>query len=99
MLHEYTLPVSLFLTIVLLGWYVSSRIRTKIRLRRLGGQAPMVPYKWPFGIDMLLESIEVGSFDGELTSTIKRDRILSWFGRISLVLVVGHFEYFISCQN
>jgi hypothetical protein len=59
MLHEYSLPTVVFLAVLLIGWYIATRFKTETRLRKLGGKPPQVPYKYPFGFDMLWENIEV----------------------------------------
>jgi len=63
MIHEkiYSVPTLAFLTVVVVGWYIASVLQRRARLAKLGGKPPMVPYKLPFGWDVLFKTIEVPS--------------------------------------
>jgi hypothetical protein len=67
MIHEYSVPTFVFFTVLLIGWYFISRVQTNARLKKLGDKPVLLPYKWPFGFDMLLEGIEVDSIMLPLT--------------------------------
>jgi len=76
MLHEYSLPLLVFFGVLSLGYYLTSRIQTHVRLRKLGAQPPTVPYRYPFGFDMLFEAIQVMSIckaSNELVSSETTD--------------------------
>ena len=61
MIHDniYSVPALVFLAILLIGWYVSSTLRYRSKMAKLGGSAPVVPYYLPFGWDTLWTTIEV----------------------------------------
>ena len=55
----YSIPALPFLTVLLAGWYVTSLFRERAKAAKLGGMPVLLPYKWPFGWDTLLEIIRV----------------------------------------
>ncbi len=61
MIHEniYSVPALAFFSVLCIGWYISSTLRYRAKMAKLGESAPMVPYYLPFGWDTLWTTIEV----------------------------------------
>jgi hypothetical protein len=55
----YSIPALVFLAVVVTGWYVTSLFRERAKLAKLGGRPVMLPYKLPFGVDTLWETLQV----------------------------------------
>jgi hypothetical protein len=61
MIHEnlYSFPTLVFLSVLLIGWYVTYTSRHRAKMAKLGGTPPLVPYHLPFGLDTLWNIIDV----------------------------------------
>jgi hypothetical protein len=55
----YSIPALAFLAVVVTGWYVRSLFRERAKLAKLGGRPVALPYKLPFGVDTLWETLQV----------------------------------------
>ena len=55
----YSIPALVFLAVVVTGWYVTSLFRERAKLAKLGRRPVALPYKLPFGVDTLWETLQV----------------------------------------
>lgn len=58
----YSVPVLVFVTVLFIGWYIVSTLAYRSKLSKLGAKPRQVPYYLPFGIDTLIEGIQVLQF-------------------------------------
>jgi hypothetical protein len=59
----YSIPALAFFSVLFVGWYVTSTLAYRSKLAKLGAKPRQVPYHLPFGIDVLIEGIQVQSPD------------------------------------
>ena len=57
----YSIPALAFFSVLFVGWYVTSTLAYRSKLAKLGAKPRQVPYHLPFGIDVLIEGIQVQS--------------------------------------
>ena len=57
----YSIPAFAFVAVVVMGWYITSLFRERMKLAKLGAKPVALPYKIPFGWDTLWEILQVCS--------------------------------------
>src|SRR5579859_671147 len=57
----YSIPALAFVAVLFVGWYVASTLAYRSKLSKLGEKPRRVPFYLPFGIDTLIEGIQVRS--------------------------------------
>ena len=55
----YSIPALAFFTVLVVGWYIASTMAHRSKLSKMGAKPRLVPYHLPFGIDTLIETIQV----------------------------------------
>jgi hypothetical protein len=72
----YSIPALAFFSVLFVGWYVTSTLAYRSKLAKLGAKPRQVPYHLPFGIDVLIEGIQVQSPDFGASDSVQSCLVL-----------------------